>query len=312
MSAVPAVHRRAVAKARELEAASEWVVKLSDTDCDSETYAAFEAWYHDRPEHAAAFDRLSKVWGTLGRLQPDQLRTRPRRAARVVGSGLLSLALLAGLLGGSGFDAPDISTFHRVERVPLPDGSIATLDAGSALRIDYAAGRRDIVLLRGRALFEVQPRGPGEPAFRVRTDQGTATALGTRFEVTRAASGMRVQVYEHDVAIVCTVCQPPEAMTLSAGDGAHLDGGTWQRDAGTTLASPAWSQGMLRLDDVSLLQAAQRLQPYSDRRIVVVGAARNLRVSGTVSTTDAQRGLAFLLARHSVETYALPGLLVLR
>lgn len=307
-----AAHRSAILAPRILQAASQWVVKLSDTECDSDTYAAFEAWYHARAEHAAAFDRLSKVWGTLGRVQPDQLGAKPRSVARSVAGGLLSLALVAGLLGGSDFEAPDLRATYRAERVALPDGSIATLDAGSALRIDYAAGRRDIVLLRGRALFEVRPRRPGEAAFRVRTDQGTATALGTRFDVTRAASGMRVQVYEHDVAILCTVCRPAQAMTLSAGEAAHLQDGSWQRDAGAATPAPAWSQGLLRLDDVSLPQAIERLQPYSGRRILVVGAARNLRVSGTVSTADAERALAFLLARQPVQTYTLPGMLVLR
>ncbi|OZI44621.1 iron dicitrate transport regulator FecR [Bordetella genomosp. 5] len=312
MSAVPAAPRHALTRPQALQAASQWVVKLSDTECDSATYTAIEAWYHSRPEHAAAFDRLSKVWGTLGRLQPDQLNARPRRATRALAGGLLSVALLAGLIGGPAFDAPDVRADHRVERVALPDGSIATLDAGSALRFDYAAGRRDVVLERGRALFEVRPRQAGEPPFRVRTDQGIATALGTRFEVTRAASGMRVHVYEHDVAILCTVCEPREAMTLSPGEGAHLHDGKWQRDAGATTASPAWSQGLLRLDDISLAQAAERLQPYSDRRLLVVGAARDLRVSGTVNIADVQRALRFLLARQSVTTYTLPGLLVLQ
>ncbi len=39
--------------------------------------------------------------------------------------------------------------------ITLPDGSIATLDTDSALKIGYTTAERGVRLLRGQALFEV-------------------------------------------------------------------------------------------------------------------------------------------------------------
>jgi len=294
------------------EDASRWVVRLSDTECDSATHAAFEAWYAASPQHAAAFDRLSRIWGTLGRVQPESLRPR-RRLGRAIANGLLALVVLGGALGGAAYDAPDYRAQARIERVVLPDGSLAVLDAGSAIRLDFAQGRRTVTLLRGRAFFEVRPRGAGMAPFAVRTGQGTATALGTRFDVALPPEGMRVTVYEHEVAVLCTVCEPAQALTLAPGERAQLRQGKWQREAGTPGAAPSWSQGLLRFDDITLAEAVARLQPYSARHILLTNdALAGIRVSGTVNTADPRRALAFLLGSQPGAFHELPGLLWLR
>ena len=66
--------------------------------------------------------------------------------------------------------------------VPLPDGSLVTLNTRSAIRIDYSAQYRDIHLGEGEALFEAV-EDIARP-FRVIVDQ--AMVRGGRHSVQRA------------------------------------------------------------------------------------------------------------------------------
>ena len=52
----------------------------------------------------------------------------------------------------------DYASGNALRVVELPDGSSVTLDAESAIALDYAAGKRVVRLLAGRALFEAACR----------------------------------------------------------------------------------------------------------------------------------------------------------
>jgi len=69
----------------------------------------------------------------------------------------------------------------RTDRVTLQDGSRVDLNTDSEIKVRFAGGERQIVLLHGEALFTVVHR-PDWP-FSVRAGVATIRAVGTRFSV---------------------------------------------------------------------------------------------------------------------------------
>ncbi|MBC9903399.1 FecR family protein [Achromobacter xylosoxidans] len=295
------------------EEASRWVVRHSGQGMDAQAQAEFEAWYRADASHADAYERLARLWRRMGeidrgKLAPRRTRKRGAAAALAVLAAWPAWQLLRATHPGA-----DYTTGAEVRRVALPDGSSATLDADSAIAIDFAPGKREVRLLAGRALFAAAPRAPGGPDFTVVTPDASAAALGTRYVVAREADGTRVAVYEHRVAVHCLVCQGDAVLVLDAGQEAAVSATGIARLATAQEPAPDWSQGLLAFNNVALPQAAARLSRYGDKHILVLGdTARRLHVSGTAGIGDPKRALELLLAQTKVGITELPGLLILR
>jgi len=295
------------------EEASRWVVRHSGQGMDAQAQAEFEAWYRADASHADAYERLARLWRRMGeidrgKLAPRRTRKRGAAAALAVLAAWPAWQLLRATHPGA-----DYTTGAEVRRVALPDGSSATLDADSAIAIDFAPGKREVRLLAGRALFAAAPRAPGGPDFTVVTPDASAAALGTRYVVAREADGTRVAVYEHRVAVHCLACQDDTALVLDAGQEAAVSATGITRLAASPEPAPDWSQGLLAFNNVALPEAAARLSRYGGKHILVLGdTARRLRVSGTASIGDPKRALELLLAQAKVGITELPGLLILR
>ncbi|MGS1108420.1 FecR family protein [Achromobacter anxifer] len=296
------------------EAASHWVVRHSGQGMDAQAQAEFEAWYRADASHAAAYERLARLWRRMGEIERGKLLA-PRRARKRGAAAALALlaAWPAWHLLRTAHPGADYTTGAEVRHVALPDGSSATLDADSAIAIDFAPGKREVRLLAGRALFAAAPRAPGGPDFTVVTPDASAAALGTRYVVARETDGTRVAVYEHRVAVRCLSCQDDAALVLDAGQGAAVSATGIARLAAAREPAPDWSLGLLAFNDVALPEAAARLSRYGGKHILVLGdTARRLRVSGTASIGDPKRALELLLAQAKVDITELPGLLILR
>lgn len=297
-----------------VEEASRWVIRQSGQRLDAETHAAFEAWYRADARHAAAYDRLSRLWRRMGEIDRGKLAKRPARKLRATAMLALLAAAFAGWFGSTDPNAQaDYTADAGVRRITLPDGSIAVLDAHAALALDYADGRRQVRLLQGRAQFEPVPRQSGMAPFSVITRDASATALGTRFTVDLQRDGTRVAVQAHQVAVRCLPCADDQGVTLSAGEAVEVSRSGIKRGVQAGTAPPGWTRGLLSFDDVPLQTAADALARYSGKHILVMGnAAKAQRVSGTANVADAARALELLLAQTPVRITRLPGLLILR
>lgn len=72
------------------EQASRWVIRHSGQPLDAQTRAEFDAWYRADPRHAAAYDRLARIWRRMGEIDCGKLAIRPPRKRR----SALALALV--------------------------------------------------------------------------------------------------------------------------------------------------------------------------------------------------------------------------
>ena len=240
------------------EQASRWVVRRSGQPLAPEAQAEFDAWYQADIRHAEAYDRLARIWRRMGDIDQARLAKRPARGRKATVAALL-IAATAWPVWQFSRDAhpgADYASGNALRVVELPDGSRVTLDAESAIALDYAAGKRVVRLLAGRALFEAAPAAQGGPAFTVTTPDASATALGTRYTVERQEHGTRVAVYEHRVQVHCRICADDRADILDSGDSVQVSADGIVRVASSSEAAPDWSQGLLSFNDVALPAAA--------------------------------------------------------
>lgn len=183
--------------------------------------------------------------------------------------------------------------------VHLQDGSTVTLGAETRLFVAFSPQRRSVRLIEGQAWFTVahNSRWP----FVVAAGDGTITAAGTAFLVTRDSDRVVVTVTD---GVVEVSARPPQPSSLSPGQGA-LAGATLVpirvnrgeeldfRDNGAlthikpvdTQAATAWTHGRLTFDDQPLRYVIDTLDRYSTRNIVVGPSAGALRFTGIVFDT---------------------------
>lgn len=128
---------------------------------------------------------------------------------------LVSVALAWWYQSGLPMDKPALASYetraaeHR--DIELPDGSVISLGAKSAVSIDFSGEQRRVTLELGEALFQVA-KDPQRP-FVVGSGNRTITAVGTAFNVARYFDRVTVTVTEGVVA-VSDGRPPPDAGLL--------------------------------------------------------------------------------------------------
>ncbi len=184
-------------------AAVDWMLRLeSGQACPSERQV-FKAWLAESPEHMAAWQRVAGVLKTpladlqaVERRSPGQLHAAreallasPSAARKkALQGGLLLLLLGVGAAGMvdrvtplRGMMADQHTATGERRTIELADGSRLTLNARSAVDIQFSAGQRRVQLREGQLQVDVAA-DPQRP-FVVATAQGQVKALGTRFMV---------------------------------------------------------------------------------------------------------------------------------
>lgn len=218
---------------------------------------------------------------------------KPRnKRTRILGAGLLSLAVLATLA----WLDPAYRSEHYLTRVGerqtlnLTDGTVVTLDAASEVAVSWHLFSRRSELQRGQALFEVAPR-----VYRpwlVDAGQASVRVVGTRFNVDRHASEVRVSVAEGRVAVAAGGAErellPGQQVRASnAGLGALV--------AVDANAVDAWQGGQLVFQRTPLGEVLDTIGRYQDRPVRLQDARlATLPVSGVFDSAHVERLLALL------------------
>jgi transmembrane sensor len=169
------------------------------------------------------------VSGGGGRVRDVDLSRRGwLAAAAVTGLAILGAWALAFQDGWQTY----VTAIGGRQQITLSDGSRVELNTDSMLRVRINNGRRDIVLMRGEALFHVA-HDTGRPFF-VTAAATLVRAVGTAFSVRiRADNSVDVLVTEGRVAVGSprsdTADEPeltPPATAVAAGEAAALSRGS--------------------------------------------------------------------------------------
>lgn len=308
----PAQARREHRQAIRAEA-ERWLVRLKDPDATGKDRAAFGAWRLRAAEHAEAYGDAEALWERTGEfldaLQDDPevsavlaearapvaergRRTRGWARAAAVAALVLGVAGAAWMVNRSATSAPEprllATAIGERRTVALDDGSQVTLDAATRVEILYARDARTARLVDGRARFTVAPdrRRP----FTVEAGEGSATVLGTIFDVSHLQEEVTVTVLEGEVEVAGDRDDPgSERARLRAGQRiAYVAGaGLSSSEAVDPVAASAWSEGRLVFDDAPLAEAVAELNRYRSKPIRFADPAlADLELRGTFNADD--------------------------
>lgn len=222
------------------------------------------------------WDRLKIKMEQWDATQKPQRRVMKRRVAIVAAA-----ATIAGIAFGLFYyhkattrKAPAVLlaskeiTFHQSDKdyiLPLPDGSIAYLNAKSSITFTegFAAGKR-LVTLVGEGYFEVTP-DPDRP-FIVQTNSQTVKVIGTKFNVNSYDSNA-IQTTLLDGAVqITTAGDSKDTVTLKPKDQATLSPKGFkvkQVDANSVIA---WKEFFV-FDQISARQALKELGMWYNKAV---------------------------------------------
>jgi transmembrane sensor len=233
-----------------------------------------------------------------------------RRWVYVTGAAAAALAAIAVLFLHSFVAQAQTYTTAVGEQRPCPleDGSVVYLNTDSRVEVQYTHDQRNVLLVRGEALFSVAKniRRP----FIVQSGDVGIRAAGTQFNVRRRDYATDVSVIEGGVQIT-PMKQPPvvrnadpyirteTAMTptkIQAGEEVRVSGGKItklpQRDVDISIS---WRRRQLVFSHTPLSDVAAEFNRYNLHQIRVEGdPAQQIPMSGTFYADQPQVLILYL------------------
>ncbi|MCF5722857.1 FecR family protein [Pseudomonas syringae] len=299
-----------------IQQAANWLTRLHDEDVTDADRRAFDAWCQADPRHALAIERMRGLWGSLDTLPAKPARIAlnrafaPRRPRGAQVAGLVGV-LLCGWFGLDHLPvwmADQRTGVGERRQIALEDGSQLQLNSNSAVDVKFDGHQRVIELLQGELWVDVAK--DAQRPFVVRTNQGTATALGTRYLVKRAEDGTTVVTVIE--SIVAVKGDASEGIKVTAGQRTILDQGRAQAPQASGSSDPdAWTRGLLKVNDQPLTEVLQTLASYRHGLVRFdAPALQNLRVSGVFKLDDTTAALAALADNLPIQVEYFTDLLV--
>jgi transmembrane sensor len=187
------------------------------------------------------------------------------------GIGLTAAAAASVVIGWPRLIGQHITTARgEIRRLPLADGSVATINSDSDLRIVLAGDSRRVDLERGQAWFQVA-KDRTRP-FVVDAGIAQARAVGTAFSVVRGRDGVQVAVTEGVVAVwpsdssgMMTILEAGQFANFRTAGGAPTIGSA----PGEIERALAWRNGEIALENDSLAEAIASFNRYNRKQIVL-------------------------------------------
>lgn len=285
------------------ERAIAWRLRQEQPGWSEADQAELDAWIEACTAHRVAWLRIGHGWEKVGRLaslrSPDAVvettaapapRPPTRRRAWLMAAGLAAALGLGGVVAVQDLGRRTyVTEIGGHATVPLADGTRVELNTDTRLRADLAEGQRQVWLERGEAFFDVA-HDPSRP-FVVHAGKRRVTVLGTRFSVRRQGDQVLVAVLDGKVRLEAADSKPPTVVTR---------GDVVVADPAGALVTPrsiervenelAWRRGLLVFDKASLADAAEEINRYNRKKLVVTDAeAAALRITGSfeADNTDA-------------------------
>jgi len=298
-----------------MDEADAWIVKLRSDSVSVEDKELFSSWLNSSSAHVEAFDRSYAAWETLAAAaylpgveamergeNPDSkwdkiAKTLTHLKSQLFGPWQLGAAvacLFAFFFVALGFvSEPSEQSFQRfvsavgqTSVVALEDGSVLELNTNTTVEVSYSQSRRELRLLSGEAYFQVA-HDRARP-FVVDFGRGSATAVGTAFNIYRQENNSSVTVTEGivDVREAPDLAIPnPEPVRVRVDQ--QIDVG--QRGVGpvknaNTSRLVAWRDKTVIFRNTSLAKAIGELNRYLETPVYTDDSNLNeLKVSGTFS-----------------------------
>lgn len=268
------------------EAAIDWWLRRNETTLSRKEQAAFEAWLAADDAHRAAYETLAALGDFMAPRWPGagpQRKTKRRRRKAGAAAGLALLALFFADEIALRLTADVLTGAGETRQATLADGSRMELDSLSAVALHFTQSERRVTLIAGEAWFDVAP-DPARP-FVVEAAGGTATALGTAFDVAIENGRARVTVTSHSVR----VAGGGGAVTVEEGrQSAYGPGEAAAAPEPVDLArATAWRRGKLMFENRPLGEVVRALGRYHRGFVFFADPAlKARRVTGVFNAQD--------------------------
>lgn len=285
----------------------------------AEEQAALDAWLALSWRHPGALLRAQAALSTIDRaMAPDEVAevTAPASISRVaptrrwVLGGLSSAAAAAlGLVGWRALRGEKVMTVRgEIRRLPLADGSVATIDTESELHVAMAGETRRIAITHGQAWFQVA-KDRHRP-FVVDAGIAQVRAVGTAFSVRRSGEQVEVAVTEGTVVAWPTGAKGTMNV-LTEGQYATFSLNGEAPRTGTAPAeinrSLAWRDGEISLEGETLSNAVSQFNRYNEQQLVLADPSLGEeRLVGLFKVGNPQEFASMLEKTLSIEVTVTP------
>lgn len=284
--------------------AAAWVARMDSEQWTDLDEAELQAWFNGAPQRAMAFFQMQASWMAMDDALLDlKPRRRPLFGSRpgmvdrrvvLAGGG----AALAASLAGGFIWAHSLQTYRtergEIRRVPLADGSVATINTMSKIDVRLAGPRREILIEEGEAWFQVA-KDTSRP-FLVSAGRIRAQAVGTAFAVRKRDGGADVMVTEGTVDVWANGAEGA-MVRLKAGEAAFVADDAGVRRLSRKDASAdsllAWRAGKIRLVGEPLGEAVSEFNRYNKRQLMIVEPTIAGELFDGVFRIDDPEGFAF-------------------
>jgi transmembrane sensor len=285
-----------MSKSDEIEdLASRWIVR-EDRGLSPGDVEARDQWLAQSAGNRVAYLRLKAAWLSADRLAalkspasiaersapPDSFRRHLKTAAAAV--VCFSAAASAILYYQGQGDIQDTYTTSVGQRktIRLADGSQVELNTDTQIHTRLERSGRAVTLDHGEAFFDVVH--DGRRPFTVFVNNRRITDVGTRFSVFRDGDHVEVVVNEGRVRMDKPSMPADHPVLADKNDVilARADETLVVAKGPQEIARMLdWRQGMIFFDQETLADAASQFNRYNQKKIIVEGAARYIRIGGT-------------------------------
>lgn len=279
------------AKRRIAEEAAGWFLRLRESGHDEGEHGDFQRWLNADEVHRHEYMTIQRLWGGL-----DNLRQRSQRRRTTTALAALVLTSLAALAGFNAMLSCEETVETKVAEVRqqvLDDGTLAELDAGSRLLIDYSPWRRRVVVLQGQVQFKV---AASLRPFEVKAAGTTVRDIGTTFNLNIHRDSACVSVQEGIVEL--TLDAGGSSQRLNAGQQLeYLAGDSSLPLPKAADAVPPWREGRWVFEATPLSEVIEEINRHHARSAVLADPRLGrYRVSGVFEQADRKGLLQALVA----------------
>lgn len=250
--------------------AAAWVARMDAQGWTTEDEGLLERWMAADPRRRGALLQAQAAWISLD--QPACVPARRgvhRRAIVTAAGGAMAASIVAGLVwlsNGTRYR----TALGEVRRVPLADGSSATINSDTELEVRLASRRREIRIASGEAWFRVA-RDPARP-FVVEAGQVVVQAIGTAFSVRRRESGADILVTEGEVEVWAAQADGYRTSLVAGqsaffGDNASIS--VSRQGTAAVDRALAWRAGSIDLSGQTVAAAVADFNRYNRRKLVL-------------------------------------------
>jgi transmembrane sensor len=177
-------------------------------------------------------------------------------------------------------------------KMTLSDGTIVELSGDSEIRVNQSAGRNEIVLVRGKAIFKV---GEKPSIFVVRAGETVLRTTGAKFSIhmNDARKDLDVQVVAGRVWLAAPNVSIFDPVTITLVAGAHVqvhrEYVSWLEylDRSSLSRRLKWTGGLLSFAGETLAEVAQEFNRYNSRQLIIADdTVAKIPIGGAFQASD--------------------------